>query len=128
MDGPGTPGQRIRKLRQAAGLSPDELAEKTGPDGPSANTIARIEADLVRPFGPFLQSIADALAVSTGFILSGRNEPNDEICHFAECQFPDPKDREGFVVYAKDTSFRHKDLNAEELRILKAEFLRHRNR
>ena len=117
-----TPGQRIRRLREAAGLSPDELAEKTGPDGPSAYTIARIEAGRVRPFGPFLSAIAQALGVTEDYILSGRCEPQDEIAQFAERHFVAAELRRDFVAYARDASFRHKNLTQEELRIFKREF------
>ena len=121
-------GQRIRQLREAAGLSPDELAEKAGPEGPSAYTIAMIEAGRARPFGPFLAAIAKALSVTTSYILSGRNEPEDEAVRFANSD-PDLVGlglQRKFVAYAKDTSFRHKNLTPEELRILKREFLRSR--
>lgn len=117
-----TPGQRIRRLREAAGLSPDELAEKTGPNGPSADTIARIEAGLARPFGPFLSALAQALGVTADYILSGRSDPQDEIAQFAERHFVEPERRQGFMAYAREASFRHKNLTQEELRIFKREF------
>ena len=116
------PGQRIRRLREAAGLSPDELAEKTGPEGVSADTIARIESGLVRPFGLFLSAIAQALVVTEDYILSGRCESQDEISQFAAHNFVEPKRQQEFVAYARDASFRHKNLTQEELRILKREF------
>lgn len=120
------PGERIRQLREAAGLSLDGLAEKTGPEGPSADTLARIEAGLVRPFGPFLSAIAQALGVTEDYIMSGRCEHQDEITQFAARNFAEPERRREFVAYARDTSFRHKNLTPEELRILKREFDRNR--
>lgn len=120
------PGQRIRRLREAAELSPDGLAEKAGPEGPSADTIARIEAGLVRPFGPFLSAIARVLGVTEDYILSGRVEPQDEITQFAARNFVEPKRQQEFVAYARDASFRHKNLTQEELRIFKREFDRNR--
>lgn len=118
-----TPGQRIRRLREAAGLSPDELAEKTGL---SENTIARIEAGVSRPFGPYLSAIAQALVATEGYIQSGRLEPQDEIAQFAEHHFVGAKLRREFVAYARDVSFRHRNLNQEELIALKEEFDRRR--
>ena len=122
-----TPGQRIRWLREAAGLSPDELAEKTGPEGPSAYTIARIEAGVVRPFGPFLSAIAQALGVTEDYILSGRHEPQDAIAQFAERHFVAAEVRQEFVAYAREASFRQRNLNQEELLTLKREFDRRRD-
>ena len=121
-------GQRIRQLREAAGLSPDELAEKAGPEGPSAYTIAMIEAGRARPFMPFLEAIAKALSVTTAYILSGHNEPEDEIVSFANSDpdLIDPALRREFVAYAKGVSFRNKNLTSEELRVLKQEFRRSR--
>lgn len=122
-----TPGQRIRRLREAAGLSPDELAEKTAPDGPSADTIARIEAGRVRPsFGPFLSAIAQALGVTEDYIMSGRFEPQDEIVQFAERNFVAAELRREFVDYAREASFRQRNLNQEELIALKEVFDRGR--
>ena len=115
-------GQRIRQLREAAGLSLDELAEMTGPEGPSAYTIARIEAGLVRPFGLFLSAIAQVFGVTEDYILSGRAEPQDEITQFAARNFVKPERRQKFVAYARDASFRHKNLTQEELHSLKWEF------
>lgn len=115
-------GQRIRRLREAAGLSPDELAEKTGPEGPSAYTIAGIEAGTVRPFGPFLSAIARVLGVTEDYILSGRAEPQDEITQFAARNFVEPERRQRFVSYAREASFRYKNLTPEELHSLKWEF------
>lgn len=121
-----TPGQRIRRLREAAGLSPDELAEKTGPDGPSAYTIAGIEAGVVRPFGPFLSALAQALGVTEDYIMSGRFEPQDEIVQFAERNFVAAELRREFVDYAREASFRQRNLNQEELIALKEVFDRGR--
>ena len=120
------PGQRIRRLREAAGLSPDELAEKTGPEGPSAHTIARIEAGVVRPFSPFLSTIARALDVTEAYIMSGRSEPQDAIAQFAERHFVSAELRQEFVAYARGVSFRQRNLNQEELFTLKREFDRRR--
>ena len=122
------PGMRIRRLREDMGLSPDELSERTGPEGPSADTIARIEAGMVRPFGPFLQYIADALNVTASFIMSGRSEPQDEIISFAEREFTEINEQRDFVAYAKEASFRNRNLTQEELRVLKREYLRRRLR
>ena len=122
------PGQRIRRLRESAGLSPDELAEKTGTDGPSADTIARIEAGMVRPFGLFLATIAEVLLVTPDFILSGRDEPEDEIVSFARREFQDTGLRQDFVNYVRQASFRNRNLTTEELRVFKREFLRDRRR
>lgn len=121
-----TPGQRIRRLREAAGLSPDELAEKTGPDGPSAYTIAMIESGRVRPFGPFLSALAQFLGVTEDYILSGRSEPQDAIAQFAERHFVEAEHRQAFVAYAREASFRQRNLNQEELLTLKREFERGR--
>ena len=121
-----TPGQRIRRLREAAGLSPDELAEKAGTDVLSANTIARIEAGRVRPFGPFLSALAQALGVTEDYILSGRHEPQDAIAQFAERHFVEAEHRQAFVAYAREASFRQRNLNQEELIALKEVFDRGR--
>ena len=128
MANPQTPGMRIRKLREDMGLSPDELSDRTGPEGPSADTIARIEAGIIRPFGPFLQYIADALSVTTLFIMSGRSEPKDEIISFAEREFTGVNQQKDFVAYAKEASFRNRNLTYDELRVLKREYLRRRAR
>ena len=118
-----TPGQRIRRLREEAGLSLGELAEMMGPDGPSANTIAGIEAGRVRPsFAPFLSELAQALGVTEAYILSGRFEPQDEIAQFAEHHFVEAEHRQEFVAYAREASHRHKNLNQEELIALKEVF------
>jgi len=121
-----TPGMRIRKIRQSMGISPDELSEMTGPNGPSADTIARIEAGLVRPFGLFLQYIAEALNVTRLYIESGHSVPEDELVSFAQNAFSDLSEQRRFVSFARDASFRNRSLTPEELRVLKREYLRRR--
>ena len=123
-----TPGMRIRRLREAMEISPDELSDLTGSDGPSADTIARIEAGLVRPFGLFLQYIAEALDVTANYILSGRADPEDEIATFAELEFLGAEQQRGFVTFAREACFRNRNINYEELRVLKREYLRRQGR
>ena len=79
-------GQRIRQLREAADLSPDELAEKAGPEGPSASTIARIEAGRVIPSGIFSETIAKALNVSLEYLKTGYDKRQGPVAKLAEAR------------------------------------------
>ena len=79
-------GQRILRLREAVCLSVDGLAEKTGLEGPSASTIARIEAGRVRPFGSFLEAIAKALNVSLEYLKTGYDKRRGPVAELAEAR------------------------------------------
>ena len=67
-------GQRILLLRRDRKLSQQALAEKAGI---SANTIARLErGDIQKIYSDNLDRLADALNVSTDYLLGLTNQPN----------------------------------------------------
>ena len=114
-----TVGQRIERLRKEFDLSLDDLADLAGV---SWNSLAGMESGAIRVFGPFLDPIAKVLCVTPEYILSGREGPQDEIAIFAASQFQDNRLREEFDAYARETSFRHRNLNHKELMFILEQF------
>jgi ribosome-binding protein aMBF1 (putative translation factor) len=64
----GTIGHRIRQLREAAGLSQRQLAERTGT---TQSAVARLEADRQEPTLRTLEKLASALGQDLVVVLPG---------------------------------------------------------
>ena len=116
-----TMGQRARRLREGAGLSQAELAQKAGV---SLMTIARLEAGRILVLGDFLQPIAEALGVTPNYLVSGQNDVQDQVDRFAKDHFRVPKVARAFSEYVKSAaSFRDGyRLSDADLRLLSNKF------
>jgi transcriptional regulator with XRE-family HTH domain len=114
-------GQRIQRLRAESGISQDELADRVGI---SLDSLIGMESEKIRPFGPFLEHIAEVLQVKPEHILSGNDGFPDEIAEFAETKFRGNPDLiKAFENFARDASFRNKNLTPNELEFLLEQFL-----
>lgn len=70
-----TIGDRIRSLREALGMSQDELARKLGYQ--SRSSINKIESDARNLTQSKIKAIADALGVSPGYIMGWDDDKPD---------------------------------------------------
>lgn len=67
-------GDRLRNLREARGMTQDDLAEKAELN---RVTIAKYETGKIEPKSQSLRKLAAALDVSTDYIISGHDDQDD---------------------------------------------------
>ncbi len=115
-----TLGDRIKRLRMLRNLTQEDLAARVGI---GVNNLVGMESGRIRLFGPYLEPLAEVLCVSTEYLQSGREGPQDEIAEFASANFANPDQRERFEKFVRETSFRTNNLNQQELRFLLEQFL-----
>ena len=76
-------GDRLAKLRRAAGQTQTELARAIGA---AQSTVSQLEASTRKPSLDMLRELSRALGVKTSFLLDGRYDglTRDEEDHFVE--------------------------------------------
>jgi transcriptional regulator with XRE-family HTH domain len=98
-------GKRIAEIREQGGLTQSGLARAIGT---SQSAISQIEAGDRNPSYDMLRQIAEALGVTTAYLVGAKVEglkPEEEV-HFRQFRSLPPKAREELAEYA--TFLRHK--------------------
>jgi transcriptional regulator with XRE-family HTH domain len=91
---PASLGDKIRKHRREKGFSLDKLAERT--DSSKSYLWELENRDTRRPSGEKLTRIADALSVTTDYLLDESAEPNENVLReafFRKFNKLDPNDQ-----------------------------------
>jgi transcriptional regulator with XRE-family HTH domain len=99
-------GKRIAEIREQAGLTQSALARTIGT---SQSAISAIEAGDRNPSYEMLRQIADALGVTTAYLVGADVEGllPDEVVHFRQFRSLPPEAREELAQYATYLRHRH---------------------